>query len=100
MALQGLAKAEKDVEQRTGSRAMRTDDGRAAAEITHQAAQVIALNQRNPQVAARMARALENWRHFTPALQASIEPCLKQVLGSAGLSPDVAEIIEKALAER
>ena len=64
------------------------------------AAQVIALNQRNPQVAARMARALENWRHFTPALQASIKPCLEQVLAAEGLSPDVTEIIEKALADR
>jgi aminopeptidase N len=63
------------------------------------AEQVIALDARNPQVAARMARALENWRHFTPALQASIQPQLERVLGSAGLSPDVAEIVGKALAK-
>jgi aminopeptidase N len=46
-----------------------------------------------------MARALENWRHYTPALQASIQPQLERVLGSAGLSPDVAEIVGKALAK-
>jgi aminopeptidase N len=64
------------------------------------AEQVIALDKRNPQVAARMARALENWRHFTPALQASIRPQLERVLGTADLSPDVAEIVGKALAKR
>jgi aminopeptidase N len=63
------------------------------------AEQVIALDARNPQVAARMARALENWRHFTPALQASIRPQLERVLGADGLSPDVAEIVGKALKE-
>ena len=63
------------------------------------AEQVIALDARNPQVAARMARALENWRRFTPALQASIQPQLERVLGSAGLSADVAEIVGKALAK-
>ena len=61
------------------------------------AEQVIALDARNPQVAARMARALENWRRFTPALQASIRPQLERVLGADGLSPDVAEIVGKAL---
>jgi len=59
--------------------------------------QVIALNARNPQVAARMARALENWRRYTPALQASIRPQLERVLASADLSPDVAEVVGKAL---
>ena len=59
--------------------------------------QVIALDSRNPQVASRMARALENWRHFTPALQASIRPQLERVLAAPGLSVDVAEIVGKAL---
>ncbi len=61
------------------------------------AEQVIALDARNPQVAARMARALENWRRFTPALQASIRPQLERVLAADGLSPDVAEVVGKAL---
>jgi len=59
--------------------------------------QVIALNAKNPQVAARMARALENWRRFTPALQASIRAQLERVLASENLSADVAEIVGKAL---
>jgi aminopeptidase N len=61
--------------------------------------QVIALDARNPQVAARMARALENWRRFTPTLQALIREQLERVAGTPGLSPDVTEIIDKALAD-
>ena len=61
------------------------------------AEQVIALDARNPQVASRMARALESWRRYTPALQASIRPQLERVLAAEGLSADVAEIIGKAL---
>ena len=49
--------------------------------------------------AARMARALENWRRFTPTLQASIRPQLERVLAAEGLSADVAEIVGKAVAE-
>ena len=60
--------------------------------------QVIALNLRNPQVAARMARTLESWRHMTPALQASIRPQLERVLAAPDLSADVAEVVGKALA--
>ncbi|KAI5912824.1 aminopeptidase N [Thauera sp. 2A1] len=62
------------------------------------AEQVIELDRKNPQVAARMARALENWRHYTPALQASIRPQLERVLAAPGLSADVQEIVGKALA--
>ncbi|PKO59092.1 MAG: aminopeptidase N, partial [Betaproteobacteria bacterium HGW-Betaproteobacteria-19] len=58
--------------------------------------QVIALDARNPQVASRMARALENWRRYTPALQASIRPQLERVLAAEGLSSDVSEIVGKA----
>ncbi|NMG75250.1 aminopeptidase N [Aromatoleum diolicum] len=61
--------------------------------------QVIALDARNPQVAARMARSLENWQRFTPALQALIRVQLERVAGATGLSPDVTEIVEKALAD-
>ncbi len=63
------------------------------------AEQVIALDTANPQVASRMARALENWRRFTPALQALIRPQLERVRDADGLSPDVGEIVGKALAD-
>jgi len=63
------------------------------------AEQVIALDARNPQVAARMARSLENWRRFTPALQAHIRVQLERVGAAPTLSPDMTEIVEKALAD-
>ena len=59
--------------------------------------QVVALDRNNPQVAARMARALEGWRKFTPEIQARIRPALEKVAATGGLSPDVAEIVGKAL---
>ena len=62
------------------------------------AEQVVALDRRNPQVASRMARALENWRRYTPQLQSSIHLQLERVRDTQGLSPDVAEIVGKALA--
>ena len=51
----------------------------------------------NPQVASRMARSLENWRRYTPALQTSIRTQLERVRDADGLSPDVAEVVGKAL---
>ena len=62
------------------------------------ARQVIALDEVNPQVAARMARALEGWRSYTPELQTLIHAQLVSVRERTTLSTDVAEIIEKALA--
>jgi aminopeptidase N len=59
---------------------------------------VIALNRSNPQVASRMARALEGWRKFTPEIQVRIRAALETVAAEEGLSPDVAEIVGKALA--
>jgi len=60
--------------------------------------QVVALNKTNPQVASRMARALEGWRKFTPAIQAEIRAAFEKVSAEEGLSSDVAEIVSKALA--
>ena len=62
------------------------------------AEQVVALDKSNPQVASRMARALEGWRKFTPEIQARIRLALEKVAAAQGLSPDVTEIIGKALA--
>jgi len=59
--------------------------------------QILALDRFNPQVAARMARSLENWRHYPAMLQALIEPQWRRIQQSAGLSADVAEIADKAL---
>jgi aminopeptidase N len=62
------------------------------------AEQVIALNALNPQVAARLARALDRWRRYAPALQVHMKKALQQVNGQKKLSNDVREVVSKALA--
>ena len=61
------------------------------------AEQVIALDALNPQVASRLARAMDRWRRYAPALQAHMQAALQQVAGQATLSNDVREIVSKAL---
>jgi aminopeptidase N len=61
------------------------------------AEQVIALNAINPQVAARLARSLERWRKYAPALQAQMRPALEHVARTKKLSKDVLEVVTKAL---
>jgi aminopeptidase N len=62
------------------------------------AEQVIALDALNPQVASRLARAMDRWRRYTPSLQALMKAALQQVSHQAKLSNDVREVITKALA--
>ncbi len=60
--------------------------------------QVMRLDRLNPTVAARVARALDRWRKFTPNRGRLMRDALLQVAGSATLSRDVREIVTKALA--
>jgi aminopeptidase N len=64
------------------------------------AEQVIALNASNPQVAARLARSLDRWRKYSPALQERMRNALRQVADTPKLSRDVAEVITKSLADK
>jgi aminopeptidase N len=61
------------------------------------AEQVITLDSSNPQVAARLARSLDRWRRYAPALQEKMVAALRQVAGVPNLSRDVAEVITKSL---
>ncbi|MEH6436501.1 aminopeptidase N [Massilia sp. DD77] len=62
------------------------------------AEQVIALDALNPQVASRLARAMDRWRRYAPELQAQMQSALQQVAGQPELSNDVREVVSKALA--
>ncbi|MCL6487064.1 MAG: DUF3458 domain-containing protein, partial [Janthinobacterium lividum] len=62
------------------------------------AEQVIALDALNPQVAARLARSMDRWRRYVPALQSRMREALEQVAGQTSLSNDVMEVVSKALA--
>ena len=58
---------------------------------------VIELNHINPQVAARLARALDRWKQFAPNYQAHMKSALEFISKQTNLSSDVAEVIQKAL---
>jgi aminopeptidase N len=58
---------------------------------------VIKLDAINPQVAARLARGMDRWRRYVPALQAKMKLALEKV-ARRKLSNDVSEVITKALA--
>jgi aminopeptidase N len=62
------------------------------------AEQVIALNAINPQVAARLARTMDRWRKYAPALQTNMQAALEKVAATKKLSKDVLEVVTKALA--
>jgi aminopeptidase N len=59
---------------------------------------VIKLDAINPQVAARLARGMDRWRRYAPALQAKMKQALEKVASRAKLSNDVLEVVSKALA--
>ncbi|MBB2984416.1 hypothetical protein FHX57_007457 [Paraburkholderia tropica] len=56
----------------------------------------MALDALNPQVAARLARMLERWRAYVPALREPMRGALAAVAGQVG-SRDVIEVVRKAL---
>ncbi|QRX83553.1 aminopeptidase N [Glaciimonas sp. PAMC28666] len=60
--------------------------------------QVIALNKVNPQVAARLARSLDRWTKYAPAVQEKMRNALERIAATPDLSKDVLEVISKALA--
>ncbi len=61
------------------------------------AEQVIALDAINPQVASRLARSMDRWRRYAPALQSHMKKALQKVAGGKKLSNDVREVVSKAL---
>ncbi|HLQ90810.1 MAG TPA: aminopeptidase N [Xanthobacteraceae bacterium] len=60
---------------------------------------VLELDQRNPQVAARLLSALKSWRVLEPGRRALAQAALRRVAAHASLSPDVGDIVQRALAE-
>jgi aminopeptidase N len=60
---------------------------------------VLALDPRNPQVAARLLSALKSWRVFEPVRRARAQAALQRVAAAPSLSRDVGDIVQRALAE-
>ena len=60
--------------------------------------QVIALHDRNPQVASRLARCFDRWKKFDAGRQAHARQALERIRDHAGLSRDVLEVVTRSLA--
>jgi len=58
---------------------------------------VKSLDSLNPEVAARLARAMDSWSRYTPALKAHMKSALTSVAEKPGLSSNVKEIVSKSL---
>ena len=61
------------------------------------AEQVRHIDSINPQVAARIARLIMNWRQYDEARQALMKAALQSIVDKDTLSPDVYEIVSKSL---
>jgi aminopeptidase N len=59
---------------------------------------VTQLDALNPQVAARLARAMDRWRKFDVGRQAHARAALERIRDREGLSKDVTEVVTRALA--
>ena len=60
---------------------------------------VIELDSINPQVAARLARAMDRWSRLAEPYRSAACEALKRVAAKSDLSNDVREVIERALAD-
>ena len=60
---------------------------------------VLALDPKNPQLAARLVSALKNWRMLEPVRRERAEVALRRVATAPSLSPDVDDIVRRTLAK-
>ncbi|WP_181704164.1 aminopeptidase N [Chthonobacter albigriseus] len=56
------------------------------------------LDDRNPQVAARLMTSFRSWRSYEPGRRTRAEAALKRIAEKASLSRDVSDILERTLA--
>lgn len=61
------------------------------------AEQVIELDRSNPEVAARLARVMDHWRHHRPVTRDMMQAALQSVADHSELSPNTREVVSKAL---
>jgi aminopeptidase N len=69
-----------------------------AAGYVYWADQVLALDAINPQVAARLARALDRWKKLAQPYQDAAKHAIERVAAKGDLSNDVREVVSRALA--
>ena len=69
-----------------------------AAGYVFWAEQVIAIDAINPQLASRIARAMDRWAQLAEPYRSAAREAVARVAAKPDLSPDVREIVERALA--
>jgi aminopeptidase N len=62
------------------------------------AARVVELDRLNPQIASRLARAFDRWRRLDEGRQRHARAAIESIAAAPGLSPDVSEVVGRALA--
>ncbi|MDI9232288.1 aminopeptidase N [Limnohabitans lacus] len=68
-----------------------------AAGYVYWSEQVLALDAINPQVAARLARAMDRWSRLAEPYRSAAQVAIERVAAKADLSNDVREVISRAL---
>ena len=61
------------------------------------AEKVVELDAINPQVASRLARALDRWRNLAEPFRGAAREAIARVAARTDLSPDVREVVDRAL---
>ena len=61
------------------------------------AEQVRTVDALNPQIASRLARSFDRWKKFDGERQRHAKAALESIRDHAGLSPDVFEVVSRAL---
>ncbi|HOP19832.1 MAG TPA: aminopeptidase N C-terminal domain-containing protein, partial [Amphiplicatus sp.] len=59
--------------------------------------QVLGIDAKNPQLAARLTTSVENWRQFEPGRRALLEKELKRLAGAKGVSANLYEMATRLL---
>ncbi len=70
-----------------------------AAGYVYWSERVIELDAINPQVAARLARALDRWKKLAAPYRQAAKTAIERVAAKSDLSNDVREVVSRALAE-
>ncbi len=60
---------------------------------------ILGLDPKNPQISARLATAFRTWRTLENERRAKAETALKRLKGAPNISRDLADIVERALAD-
>ena len=60
---------------------------------------VMELDSFNPQVAARLARALDRWKKLAEPYRSAAREAIARVAAKSDLSKDVREVVSRALAD-